>query len=66
MESYNYLGVLLDEFLDSNKTAKLLADSAGRALGSLINKVKKLRTCTMCVLFQSMTIAQEFGGLKIY
>lgn len=30
---YKYLGVVLDEFLDFNITATVLADSAGRALG---------------------------------
>ena len=42
-DSYKYLGVVLDQFLEFNQTAKILADSAGRALGSLVNKFKKLK-----------------------
>ncbi len=37
---YKYLEVLLDEHMDFSKTAELLANSAGRALGSVINKVR--------------------------
>jgi len=37
---YTYLGLLLDEFLDFNLTAKAVAQSAGRALGLLIAKFK--------------------------
>ena len=39
--SYKYLGVTLDEFLDYNFTADTQAESAGRALGSLIAKAIK-------------------------
>lgn len=39
---YTYLGLLLDEFLDYNKTAKCIAQSAGRAQGLLIAKSKAL------------------------
>ncbi len=37
---YKYLGILLDEHMDFKKTAHLLANSAERALGAVINKVK--------------------------
>jgi len=37
---YKYLGIMLDEFLDYNITANVLADSAGRALGSMYSKYK--------------------------
>ena len=37
---YKYLGIMMDQFNDFVKTAELLASSAGRALGSVINKVK--------------------------
>ncbi len=40
VSEYKYLGILLDEHMDFSKTATLLANSAGRALGSVINKVK--------------------------
>lgn len=39
-ESYKYLGCILSETLDFTVTATALADSAGRALGSLINKYR--------------------------
>ena len=38
VDSYKYLGLILDYSLDFNKTAKVLGDSGGRALGSVINK----------------------------
>ena len=41
-ESYVYLGLTLTEFLDYNVTAKIIAQSAGRALGLLIAKYKAL------------------------
>ncbi len=40
VEEYKYLGIMMDQFHDFVKTAELLAASAGRALGSVINKVK--------------------------
>ncbi len=40
VSEYKYLGILIDEFMDFSKTAELLASSAGRALGGVINKVK--------------------------
>ena len=38
--TYKYLGLYLNEFLDFNQTAKQVAKSAGRALGLLIAKSK--------------------------
>jgi len=35
---YKYLGVILDEYLNFQECAQTLADSAGRALGSVISK----------------------------
>ena len=35
-----YLGIVMNEFLDFNVTAKIVAQSASRALGALIHKVK--------------------------
>ncbi len=40
VEQYKYLGILLQENLDFTKTAEMLSGAAGRALGSIINKVK--------------------------
>ncbi len=40
VSQYKYLGIILDEHMDFTKTAELLANSACRALGSVINKVK--------------------------
>ncbi len=40
VSEYKYLGILLDEHMDFKKTAHLLANSAGRALGAVINKDK--------------------------
>ena len=40
---YKYLGIVLDEFLDYNVTADVLADAAGRALGAVIGKTKQFR-----------------------
>ena len=39
-ETYKYLGCILSETLDFTVTATALAESAGRALGSLINKYR--------------------------
>ncbi len=40
VEQYKYLGIIMDEHAGFQKTADLLAGSAGRALGSVINKIK--------------------------
>jgi hypothetical protein len=42
-ESYKYLGCSINEFLESEFTVNQLADSAGRALGSIITKMIKIR-----------------------
>ena len=39
---YNYLGLLMDEFLDFNKTAKYVAQSASRVLVLVIAKFKAI------------------------
>ena len=39
---YTYLGLLLDEYLDFNVTAKSFAQSAGRAIGLVIAKCKEM------------------------
>ena len=42
---YKYLGILIDEHLTFEKCAKLLSESGGRALGSIISKFKILKNC---------------------
>ena len=39
-DSYKYLGLLLNEYLDFSVTAKAIAKSASRALGWVIAKAK--------------------------
>ena len=41
MDSYKYLGLVLNEYLDYSVTAKYVAKSATRALGLLIWKLKQ-------------------------
>ena len=41
VKEYKYLGCLLDETLDFTTTANMLAEAAGRAVGSLVNKCVK-------------------------
>ena len=74
VSQYKYLGVLLDEHMDFSKTAELLASSAGRALGSVINKVrlnKDLGFNTYTTLIDSCVMpiilyASGVWGLKSY
>jgi hypothetical protein len=42
VDRYKYLGVVLQEHLDFTATSEILAGAGGRALGSLLNKYKKL------------------------
>ena len=42
LSRYKYLGLLLDEYLIFDVTTEVLANSAGRALGSVINKSKQI------------------------
>ena len=56
VDKYKYLGIVLDEHLDFNTTASVLAGSAGRALGSINTKFKKLKGLgfkTFTTLFHS-------------
>ena len=43
VDKYKYLGIVLDEHLDFNTTASVLAGSAGRALGSISSKFRHLK-----------------------
>ena len=40
VDKYRYLGIVMNDFLDFNVTAKIVAQSASRALGALIYKVE--------------------------
>ena len=42
VDKYAYLGLVLNEYLDYNVTAKVVAQSAGRALGLIISKCKSV------------------------
>ena len=59
VEKYKYLGVILQENLDFNVTASVLAGSGSRALGGIISKFKKLKGLgfnTYSSLYQSGVI----------
>ncbi len=71
---YKYLGVLLHEHMSYEYTANMLASSAGRALGSIINKFKSIKnmnigtyeklfnTCVQTVMHYSSCV----WGFRIY
>ncbi len=42
MTQYKYLGIVITEFIDYNIVVQILADATNRALGSVINKYKKI------------------------
>ena len=44
IEEYKYLGVLMTEHLDFTDVANTLSDSAGRAFGSVMSKMKSFRS----------------------
>ncbi len=52
VDKYKYLGLILDEYLDFNITATVLASSARRTLGSIYSKFAKLKGIT----FSTFTI----------
>jgi hypothetical protein len=49
-DCYTYLGLVLNEFLDYNITAKAVAASANRALGLVIAKCKVLCGVTFIII----------------
>ncbi len=56
VDKYKYLGIILDEYLDFNITATVVASSASRALSSIYNKFAKLKGIgfsTFTILFHS-------------
>ena len=55
-KSYKYLGLILDEHMNFKEGTQVLSDSAGRALGSVLNKVKACKDLgyyTYTQLYQS-------------
>ncbi len=55
--NYTYLGVYLDQYLTFEKATTVLANAAGRALGSMINKYKgmgEMGYSTYTKLFESL------------
>ena len=61
VDKYKYLGVVLNENLNFNVTADVLAGSGGRALGSVINKFKSFKN----VRFSSFTKMFETSVLPV-
>ncbi len=43
VDKYKYLGILLQEHLDFNIKASVLASAAGRILGAIISKFKSFK-----------------------
>ena len=64
--SYKYLGCSIDENLDFEHTVDLLADSAGRALSSIITKMIKnggFPYNVFCTLYQACVCSiSDYGG----
>jgi hypothetical protein len=71
---YKYLGVYFTEHLDFNENADILAESAGRALGSIVSKFKKnnhMAYSTYTKLYEAcvvpvMDYSSEIWGFKNY
>ncbi len=56
VDKYKYLGIILNEYLDFNITATILASSASRALGAIYTKFANLKGIgfsTFTILFHS-------------
>ena len=61
VDEYKYLGVFLDEYLDYNTCANILAGAAGRALGGIISKFKSIKN----VGFETFTKFYHSGIVPI-
>ena len=66
-----YLGLVINEFLDFNVTAKMVAKSASRALGLVIGKAKSflclmnvIPNCLMPLYNLSLIMVVSFGALS--
>ena len=69
VDSYKYLGVYMDEHMTFDKCSRILADSAGRALGGVISKGKTLRDCgykTFTKLFDAGVLSILNYGAEIW
>ena len=71
VSQYKYLGCVLTEHIDFSETAKVLAESAERALGALINKARNINGLTFNVyskLYETsvMPIANYSAGIWGY
>ena len=66
VNKYKYLGIVLDEFLNFDSCAKVLSESAGRALGGVIYKFKNLKDVgfkTFEKMYQSgVTTVSDYGS----
>ena len=62
--NYEYLGIILDEYLKFNSCARSLAEAAGRALGAVISKSKMLKNVGY-VTFKKMYDAGVKNGVWI-
>ena len=56
VSKYKYLGTFLDEFLTFSENAQILADSAGRGLGSVFSQFKQLKDCGYRIYEKRITI----------
>ena len=66
---YNYLGVNINEHLDYNFTARILAESAGRALSCIITKMIKNRGFPFSVysiLYQACVCSVSEYGSEVF
>ena len=68
VQNYKYLGVVLDEHMDFELNASILAEAAGRALGAIRSKLKYLKECgykSFNTLFKAgvLTIADYSAGV---
>ena len=69
VDSYKYLGIFLDETLNFNKCSHILAESASRALGGVINKIKAIRDCgytTFTKLFDTGVLSILNFGAEVW
>ncbi len=66
VESYKYLGVIIDQYLTFSKATDVLSNAAGRALGGMINKYKSMKEMgynTYSKLFNAMvTPVMDYGS----
>ena len=68
-KEYKYLGCFINEYLDYNFTVKILTDSAGRALSSLITKMiknKGLPFSIYSMLYQACICSISQYGSEVY